>query len=161
MADRDRDTAGRARNARPRDELGRPLPRGAAGVQRVPDDLQLSADDAVTEAQRLLDAGQAFAAHEVLEGTWKAAPAAERELWRALAQLAVGLTHVQRGNARGAVALLDRAAARLLGWPGPVPAGLAVPEAGAHADRLARHIERAGTAGLAPADLRIRLRRPG
>ena len=30
--DRDRDGAGRARNARPRDALGRPLPPGSAGV---------------------------------------------------------------------------------------------------------------------------------
>ncbi|HLQ57418.1 MAG TPA: DUF309 domain-containing protein, partial [Streptosporangiaceae bacterium] len=31
-AHRDRDAAGRPRNARPRDELGRPLSRGAAGA---------------------------------------------------------------------------------------------------------------------------------
>jgi hypothetical protein len=36
---RDRDAAGRARNARPRDAAGRPLPRGATGEARVPDDL--------------------------------------------------------------------------------------------------------------------------
>ena len=125
MAGRDRDAAGRARNARPRDAAGRPLPRGAAGVERVPDDLVLTAEEAVTEAQRLLDAGLPFAAHEVLEGAWKAAPAAERELWRGFAQLAVGLTHAQRGNARGAVALLERAAERLggVGRPGAGRAG--------------------------------------
>ena len=53
------------------------------------------------EAQRLLDAGLPFHAHEVLEAAWKAAPPDERELWRGLAQLAVGLTHLQRGNGRG------------------------------------------------------------
>lgn len=74
--ERDRDVAGRPRNARPRDELGRPLPRGAAGVEGVPDDLALSPDETLTEAQRLLDAGRAFQAHEVLESTWKAAPGA-------------------------------------------------------------------------------------
>jgi hypothetical protein len=62
------------------------------------------------EAQRLLDAGQPFHAHEVLEDQWKAAPAGERDLWRGLAQMAVGLTHADRGNARGAVVLLRRGA---------------------------------------------------
>jgi hypothetical protein len=99
--ERDRDAAGRPRNARPRDELGRPLPHGTAGVEGIPDDLALSADETLAEAQRLLDAGRAFQAHEVLESTWKAAPEVERELWRGLAQLAVGLTHARRGNAVG------------------------------------------------------------
>jgi Uncharacterized conserved protein len=157
---RDRDTAGRARNSRPRDATGRPLPRGAAGVERVPEDLALTPDEAVTEAQRLLDAGLPFPAHEVLEGAWKAAPEAERELWRAMAQLAVGLTHAQRGNSRGAVSLLDRAADGLVRWFGPVPSGLDVDGLRSHADALARRIERDGVEDLAAADLRPRLRRP-
>ena len=99
-AARDRDPAGRARSARPRDGLGRPLPRDATGsaasVERVPDDLVLPPLESLAEAQRLLDAGRPFHAHEVLEGTWKAAPAAERDLWQGLAQLAVGLTHRAR-----------------------------------------------------------------
>jgi len=155
MATRDRGAAGRARNARPRDAAGRPLPHGAAGVERVPEDLVLTADQAVTEAQRLLDADLPFPAHEVLEGAWKAAPDEERELWRALAQLAVGLTHAQRGNARGAVSLLNRAAGHLGAWTGPAPAGIAV---GALADwsaSVARRIERDGLAvAVAPPLLR-------
>jgi uncharacterized protein len=158
MAGRDRDAAGRARNARPRDAAGRPLPRGASGVERVPDELALTADVSVTEAQRLLDVGLPFPAHEVLEAAWKAAPAEERELWRGLAQLAVGLTHAQRGNARGAVALLDRAADRLRDWTGAVPAGLAVAPTAAWAGALARRIERTGTAELDPGDLDPQLR---
>ena len=43
--ERDRDAAGRPRNARPRDELGRPLQYGAAGVEGMPDDLALSLQD--------------------------------------------------------------------------------------------------------------------
>jgi uncharacterized protein len=46
----------------------------------------------------------------VLEAAWKAAPADERLLWKGLAQLAVGLTHEQRGNPRGASSLLRRGA---------------------------------------------------
>ena len=115
-AARDRDAAGRARNARPRDGLGRPLPRGAAGDERIPDDLVLPPAEALRLAQQLLDEGRPFHAHEVLEASWKTAPPAERDLWQGLAQVAVGLTHAQRGNARGAAALLRRGAGRLSGY---------------------------------------------
>jgi hypothetical protein len=150
--DRDRDDTGRARNARPRDATGRPLPHGAAGVERVPEDLVLTAAEAVAEAQRLLDAGNPFGAHEVLEGAWKAAPAGERGLWRGLAQVAVGLTHAQRGNTRGAVALLDRGADGLRRWVGAAPADLDVAGVADHADALARRI--GAGARVAPEDLR-------
>jgi uncharacterized protein len=110
---RDRDPAGRARNARPRDALGRPLPYGVEGTSRVPDDLVLEPLPALAEAQRLLDQGLPFHAHEILEGTWKQADPAERDLWQGLAQLAVGLTHVLRGNKKGARTLLMRGRARI------------------------------------------------
>src|SRR5205814_1271490 len=110
---RDRDEQGRARSARPRDGLGRPLPYGAPGVDRQPEGVSRTPDESLVEAQRLLTAGMPFHAHEVLEDAWKAAPEAERELWRGLAQLAVGLTHAARGNTRGGVALLERGAAAL------------------------------------------------
>lgn len=106
---RDRDESGRARNARARDELGRPLPRGVQGVPRVPDDAVFTPPEALTAAQDYLDRGQAFHAHEVFEAMWKQADPAERELWQGLAQLAVAITHVQRGNRKGALALLRRA----------------------------------------------------
>lgn len=108
--DRDRDPSGRARNARPRDASGRPLPPGEAGVERVDEDVVLPPDAALAEAQRLLAGGYPFHAHEVLEGAWKAGPDDERPFWKGLAQLAVGLTHAQRGNRRGAVSLLRRGA---------------------------------------------------
>lgn len=110
---RDRDESGRPRNARPRDAYGRPLPHGAAGIPTMPDDLSMGPPEALREAQRLLDADRPFHAHEVLEAAWKDAPDPERELWRGLAQVAVGVTHLRRGNARGARALLSRAADRL------------------------------------------------
>lgn len=131
MPDRDRDAEGRARNARPRDAYGRPLPYDAEGGEpTVSDELAqaLSRDPAaaLTEAQRLLDADRPFHAHEVLEAVWKAAPESERELWRALAQVAVGITHLRRGNRRGAQALLDRAADRLEPYRTTAPHGLDV-----------------------------------
>jgi uncharacterized protein len=111
--DRDRDPAGRARSARPRDALGRPLPYGASGEERAPEGVVRTPAEALTEAQALLDAGRPFHAHEVLEDAWKQAPEAERLLWRGLAQLAVGQTHLLRGNARGAATLLDRGAGNI------------------------------------------------
>lgn len=110
MSARDRDETGRARNARPRDAAGRPLPRGADGVERPDEDVELDAPVALAEAQRLLDDGFPFHAHEILEGAWKSAPDDERTFWKGLAQLAVGLTHEQRGNTRGAASLLRRGA---------------------------------------------------
>ncbi|WP_438290113.1 DUF309 domain-containing protein [Streptomyces sp. HUAS TT7] len=108
FAHRDRDAEGRARNARPRDGLGRPLPYGADGVARQPEGVTRSPEETVREAQRLLDAGMPFHAHEVFEDAWKSGPAQEEPLWRGLAQLAVGLTHAARGNAKGGASLLDR-----------------------------------------------------
>jgi hypothetical protein len=119
MADRDRDPAGRARNARPRDGLGRPLPRGSAGgTERVPDKLDMGVDDAVALAQHYLDDGRPFHAHEVLEALWKTQPGAERDLWQGLAQIAVGSTHALRGNAVGATTLLRRGAGRVADYVG-------------------------------------------
>ena len=157
-SDRDRDETGRARNARPRDAAGRPLPRGADGAAREPEDVVRTADESVTEAQRLLDAGLPFPAHDVLEAAWKAASGPERDLWRGLAQLAVGLTHAQRGNAAGARALLERAAERIGAWAAPPPAGIDIGGLVAQADALATRIEQNGLAGLSAADLRPRLR---
>jgi hypothetical protein len=166
-AGRDRDEAGRPRNARARDELGRPLPRGETGEAPVPDDLSLAPGEALTLAQDLLDSGRPFQAHEVLEASWKSAPAAERDLWQGLAQVAVGLTHAQRGNARGAVALLRRAVGRLDGYPagggkaGGGPHGIDVPAVTRAAGELAARIERDGLGGVTAADLRPRLRAAG
>lgn len=98
------------RNTRPRDRLGRPLAYGSEGTPQLPEGVSRSPSQSLAEAQRLLDAGFPFAAHEVLEDAWKSAAPGDRELWRGLAQLAVGITHAERGNARGAVALLRRGA---------------------------------------------------
>jgi hypothetical protein len=116
--DRDRDAEGRARNARPRDGLGRPLPRGAAGEPTMPEDLALDDPQTLLLAQRLLDEGRPFHAHEVLEARWKAVTdPAQQQCWQALAQLAVGLTHQARGNRSGAAALVGRGRDRLASAP--------------------------------------------
>lgn len=113
--ERDRDAAGRARQARPRDALGRPLPYDAPGVEPVPEKA-LPPDETLGVARRLVEEGRPFAAHEVLEARWKAGPAEERALWQGLAQICVGLTHAARGNAVGANRLVERGSALLAGY---------------------------------------------
>jgi uncharacterized protein len=154
---RDRDAAGRARNARPRDELGRPLPRQSRGVPAA-DDTALPPAEALSTAQQLLAEGRPFHAHEVLEAAWKAAPAAERDLWQGLAQVAVGLTHALRGNSRGAAALLRRGANRLSGYPAHGPHDVDVAGVRRSSAELAARIEASGTAALRPGDTNISLR---
>ena len=112
MVTRDRDDAGRPRQARPRDELGRPLPYGATGVEPVPED-PLPPVETVRFATELLEQGRPFSAHEVFEARWKDSPEGERDLWQGLAQLCVGLTHALRGNETGAGRLLERGHSRL------------------------------------------------
>ncbi|WP_367319431.1 DUF309 domain-containing protein [Streptomyces sp. HUAS ZL42] len=113
---RDRDSEGRARNARPRDGLGRPLPYGADGVERQPEGVARTPEETVAEAQALLDEGKPFHAHEVFEDAWKSGPEEERALWRGLAQLAVGLTHTARGNLTGGARLLRRGGGAVEEW---------------------------------------------
>jgi len=134
---RDRDPEGRARNARPRDALGRPLPYGAAGEERAPEGIVREPARALAEAQELLDAGRPFHAHEVLEDAWKSAAGEERQLWRGLAQLAVGLTHAARGNSRGAATLLDRGAGTIAPYAAAPPHGIDVAGLAAWAHGLA------------------------
>jgi uncharacterized protein len=192
---RDRDSSGRPRNARPRDGLGRPLARNAgqqrtdAGqdqvdqADRIPDDLVITGRDAAVLADRLIRDGRPFHAHEVLEAAWKTGPPGERELWQGLAQVAVGLTHARRGNARGAITLLRRGAQRIQayqghpagpldpdtiadvnspGGPGPSgrvphPYGMDIPALVAAAESLATRIEEQGLDHIPPAGLSPRL----
>ena len=144
---RDRDEEGRARNARPRDGLGRPLPYGTPGVERQPEGVVRSPGETVREAQRLLDAGMPFHAHEVFEDAWKSGPDAERELWRGLAQMAVGLTHAARGNTAGGARLLRRGAAAVEAFRASGPHGIAVDGLIVWATELAGRVEHAAQGG--------------
>jgi hypothetical protein len=152
---RDRDDAGRARNARPRDALGRPLPYGTPGEPRAPEGVVRTPAETLREAQQLLDAGRPFHAHEVLEDAWKTGPDDERDLWRGLAQLAVGLTHAARGNSAGAATLLARGA-RSLGTASAAAARHGVDDAALRswATALAAAAEGGGPLDLSPPSLR-------
>ncbi|WP_419668036.1 DUF309 domain-containing protein [Streptomyces sp. 2-1] len=147
---RDRDAEGRARNARPRDGLGRPLPYGTDGVERQPEGVVRAPEETVTEAQALLTAGKPFHAHEVFEDAWKSGPDEERALWRGLAQLAVGLTHAARGNVTGGARLLRRGAGAVEQWAAESgrsrPYGLDLVGLAAWARELADTVEKDGAA---------------
>lgn len=147
---RDRDGEGRARNARPRDGLGRPLPYGTDGVERQPEGVVRAPEETVVEAQALLAAGKPFHAHEVFEDAWKSGPDEERALWRGLAQLAVGLTHAARGNVTGGARLLRRGAGAVEQWAAEAgrsrPYGLELAGLAAWARELAGTVEKDGAA---------------
>lgn len=140
--ERERDERGRPLNARPRDGLGRPLPRDGHGVNRVPPALVLPPAESLIEAQRLLDEGLPFHAHEVLEGTWKAAPDGERDLWQGLAQLAVGITHARRGNHRGAAALLRRGRDRIVQYRDAPPYDIDIDGLVSWSDKAISYLDR-------------------
>ncbi|MDT9694953.1 DUF309 domain-containing protein [Streptomyces sp. P17] len=158
---RDRDAEGRARNARPRDGLGRPLPYGEEGVARQPEGVVRAPEESVAEAQELLDAGKPFHAHEVFEDAWKSGPQEERGLWRGLAQLAVGLTHAARGNVTGGARLLRRGAGAVEEWARDSgrqrPYGMDLAAVTAWAQQLAETVE-SGSAVIDAAESAPRLR---
>jgi uncharacterized protein len=163
MTHRDRDESGRPRNARRRDELGRPLGRDAGREARLASSVPISPGDAVDLGAAMLLEGRPFHAHEVFEDAWKPAAGPERDLWRGLAQVAVGLTHARRGNARGAVALLHRGASRLRDYAAQggdaAPYGVDVSHVASTADDLAKRIGNDGLPAISPADLLLRLQR--
>ena len=130
-------------------------------MPRIPDDLVIAPAEAAELGGRLLAEGRPFHAHEVFEAAWKSIAGPERELWRGLAQVAVGLTHARRGNKNGAVALLRRGASHVAGFTAAgsgVDAALLDPsQVAAQAESLAERIERDGLTDLPAADLRLRL----
>jgi hypothetical protein len=130
----------------------------------MPDDLTLPPGEALDLAEELLRSDRPFHAHEVLEASWKSAPPTERDLWQGLAQVAVGLTHAQRGNARGAVSLLQRGAQRLRdylsGGSGESAHGAELTQVIETAEHLATRIDQDGTASIPAEALRIPLTAP-
>jgi predicted metal-dependent hydrolase len=61
----------------------------------------------------LIDAGEHFAAHEVLEDAWRAAEPAERDFYQGLVHVAVAWYQAGRGNRVGCERQLEKAARRL------------------------------------------------
>jgi predicted metal-dependent hydrolase len=98
-----------------------------------------------------------FHAHEVFEDAWKTGPADEHDLWKGLAQLAVGLTHAARGNLTGSATLLRRGADYIEPFADAAPHGLDVTGLRTWALALAEDVD-AGTEIADPAASAPRLR---
>lgn len=75
-----------------------------------------SADPRFAAFEAAFDAGRFFDAHEHLEDLWQEYDAEDRDAVRGLVQVAVALTHRQRGNAAGARRVGERAVRNLEPW---------------------------------------------
>lgn len=97
---------------RPRDRYGRPLAPDTPAEQitpPVPERTIITSAEAWNEAINYLNQDLPFHAHEVFEQRWRCCPPAERDCWRALAQWGAALTHLARGNPKGAREVARRA----------------------------------------------------
>jgi hypothetical protein len=102
------------RPERPRDEFGRPLPWGSESKLALLDYDNFSIEKNHDLALDYFNEQQFFSAHEAWEGAWrKAIGTSEEEFFNGLAKLGAGLTHIQRGNSRGARTLIEKAIERI------------------------------------------------
>jgi uncharacterized protein len=120
--DRERDEEGRPRNARPRDRFGQPLPRGERdemALKEEPEEVVDTVAEAMARAVELFDARRFFEAHEFLEFIWKHddVTADDKDFWKGVTQVAVACCHTQRGNAAGALTLLERSVRYMEPYP--------------------------------------------
>lgn len=113
-----RPTPTRNKAQRPRDHLGRPQAWGAENTLTLEDYDSLSVEENHRLGREHLGAGRYFPAHEAWETAWKQArDMGDAEFFKGLSQLGAGYTHLLRGNAHGAIRLLQRGAGRLRGYP--------------------------------------------
>jgi uncharacterized protein len=145
---RERNAEGAPENARPRDRFGAPLPRGSVDEmpdREEPEDVVATVDDALARAEALFEEERFFEAHEFLEWIWKHEDVdpVDRDFWKGVTQVAVGGVHTQRGNAKGALTLLERAARHLQRYPTPHH-GVRTAELAAAALRLAAAVREHG-----------------
>ncbi len=112
------------KDVRPRDRYGRLLPRGSRDElahAEKPEEVVSSAREACRRGMMLFDERRFFEAHEFFEYVWKADDVDDQDrwFWKGVTQVAVGCCHAQRGNDRGALALLERAVEHLRDYPSP------------------------------------------
>ncbi len=100
------------------------------------------------------NAGQYFEQHETLELVWRAEIRPIRELYRGVLQIGVGCLQVERGNALGALKMLDRAVKWLQPFR-PACQGIDVDRLLVDAARLRTAIERAGVDQVDRVDRRL------
>jgi uncharacterized protein len=109
---RDRDEEGRPKNQRPRDSLGRPLPRGEQGDPSLQVEPEGTPAELMAQGVEHFNRGNYFQAHEAWETAWHDSAEDDRDFWQGITQIAVGLTHRGRGNLHGAKTLLERGIGR-------------------------------------------------
>ncbi|HZA61088.1 MAG TPA: DUF309 domain-containing protein [Actinomycetota bacterium] len=135
------------KRARPRDELGRPLPWGSENRLDLEDFDALPTDENHRLAIAHFNAGRFFPAHEAWETAWKQSKGTpDEEFFKGLSQLGAGYTHYARGNPHGTHTLIRRGTGRIRGF-GPLHHGVDVEvlvrEAEEHA-HLAEEVEGTG-----------------
>lgn len=92
---------------------------------------------------RQFNEGEYFACHETLEALWLAEGGPIRRFYQGILQVGVGLYHLQRGNERGALALLGRGR-ELLRPFAPVCQGLEVAALVQGAERVLQTLQSLG-----------------
>jgi uncharacterized protein len=100
------------------------------------------------------NAGQYFEQHETLELAWRAELRPIRELYRGVLQIGLGCLQVERGNAIGALKMLDRAVKWLRPFR-PACQGIDVDRLLEDAARLRAEIERRGADQVDRVDRRL------
>jgi hypothetical protein len=130
----------RQKTERPRDELGRPLPRGSENRLEMEDFDAFSLEENHQLGIAHFNAGRFFPAHEAWETAWKQARGqSDEEFFKGLSQLGAGYVHYRRGNPHGARTLIRRGTSRI-GPYGPRHRGIEVEalvtEAEGHAERV-------------------------
>jgi hypothetical protein len=100
------------------------------------------------------NAGQYFEQHETLELVWRAELRPIRDLYRGVLQIGVGCLQVERGNAIGAIKMINRAEKWLQPFR-PACQGIDVDRLLADAVRLRDEIERRGADQIDRVDRRL------
>lgn len=135
---------------RPRDELGRPLPPGSENRLTLENFDALDLEQNERLAVRYFNEANFFGAHEAWETCWNASRGGpDEEFFKGLAQLGAGYTHYRRGNARGAAALLERGASRIMSY-GRRHRGVDVAALVEATSEHARVMQKAAEAGTVP-----------
>jgi uncharacterized protein len=116
----------------------------AAAVRETTDDpCSEPLPEGVVRGLEEFNAGQYFEQHETLELVWRAELRPIRELYRGVLQVGVGCLQVERGNAIGALKMIDRAVKWLQPFR-PACQGIDVDRLLEDAARLREEIERRG-----------------
>ncbi len=120
-----------------------------AGADTLPD---AEADRVYAAAVALFNQARYWHAHEEWERLWRAADERDRDFYQGLIQVAAGLLHLQRRNARGARNKLSEGIAKLHRYQ-PRHRGIVVDELVVRARQILDEIEAGGLPYLAPPPL--------